>query len=169
MAKPITPFDARAMNRAADEWRANCGPAALAAVTMTPIQDVRQHMAGFLRKGYTNPTLMRSALQSMGFQVKPVTDWPALGLVRVQWHGPWMNDNVPIRARYRHTHWIGSCVDEDQTWIFDVNAVTATGGWLAVDLWTRSLAPWIIKYCVPNGDGQWSLTHLWEVSDGRKS
>ena len=97
------------IERAAVDWGANCGPAALAAACGLTLDDVRPHLEGFERKRYTNPTMMFGALDSLGVRwrrLKPCA-WPDYGLVRVQWHGPWMADGVPRRARYRHSHWIG--------------------------------------------------------------
>ena len=34
--------------------------------------------------------------------------WPKLGLVRIQWEGPWLDEGVDPRAAYRYTHWVGA-------------------------------------------------------------
>ena len=78
--------------------------------------EIIKALRDFEEKRYTNPTLMKSILRSTGTRSRwrvlkgdcDFSDWPALGLVRVQWDGPWCNDGVPIAARYRHTHWVGS-------------------------------------------------------------
>jgi hypothetical protein len=45
-------------HRAYDEWGANCGPGALAAIAGLTLDKVRALMGDFETKGYTNPTLM---------------------------------------------------------------------------------------------------------------
>ncbi len=74
------------------DWGANCGPAALAACLGVPIANVRSHLKGFEGMGYTNPTMMFGALRSLGvkWQRMKTPAWPVRGLVRIQWHGPWM-------------------------------------------------------------------------------
>ena len=61
--------------------------------------------------------LKEQALQSLRVRYTPnsrplgaMLPWPKLGLVRVQWGGRWMQPGVPMAARYRHTHWVGSWV-----------------------------------------------------------
>jgi hypothetical protein len=155
---------------AADEWRFNCGPGALCAVLdMTPVQ-IRPLLGDFERKGYTNPTLMTDTLRRAGraFRVKYRGDAPAakipvlrLGLVRVQWGGPWTKPGVPMAARYRETHWIAVAGSE----IFDINAM-CVGGWMPARDWTHALAPWLIREAVPRGDGTWWPTHALELGEG---
>src|SRR5689334_19662643 len=74
--------------RAHAEWGCNCGPAALAAIMGISLDQVRPHMGDFERKGYTNPTLMFAALDSVGARWKnngQRCDWPIYGLCRIQW------------------------------------------------------------------------------------
>lgn len=153
--------------RAYDEWHANCGPGALAAVLDKTLADVRPHLTDFDRKHYTNPLMMLGALRSLGVHWTKLHDgWPKQGLVRVQWGGPWMREGVPVKARYRHTHWIASKhVDEgDQRGIrvFDING--ACVGWMWLAEWMDQLVPWLLKECEPNGDGTWTVTHRLELA-----
>jgi hypothetical protein len=158
---------------AADEWGFNCGPAALCAMLdMTP-DELRPHLLDFESKGYTNPTLMADILRGLGVRFRrkyecavqvenrPLpTDWPSLGLVRIQWGGPWTREGVPMRARYRHTHWIGARLDGKP--VFDVNAL-CVGGWISWHEWKNELVPWLIRESVPKGNGEWWPTHCWEI------
>lgn len=97
---------------AADAWDANCGPMSLAAVLGLPtVQAVRPLVDPF--RGFMSPTDMLRALAASGHKHRVVPiDWPQkplpqLGLLRVQWHGSWLNPGVDKRAAYRYTHWIG--------------------------------------------------------------
>lgn len=168
---PTLAFDVHETNACADRWSFNCGPAALCAVTGKTPEQIRPHLGDFERKGYTNPTLMIGALKSIGIKHRDlmklyprgVQRWPAFGLVRVQWGGPWMRDGVPMAARYRHTHWVAAAGDViEPERVFDVNAM-CVGGWLPFAEWRDQLVPWLIKECEPKSDGTWSVTHSLEV------
>jgi hypothetical protein len=153
--------------RANDEWGCNCGPGALAAVTGRTLDEIRPLMGDFERKRYTNPTLMFECLKRTGVKFwwnqGPAKPMPSYGLLRVQWEGPWTVPGVPMRARYRHTHWIGyEAHDDGQTGVFDINAMNS-GGWIAFSNWASILVPWLLKECEPKADGQWHFTHHVEV------
>jgi hypothetical protein len=163
--------------RANDEWGCNCGPAALAAITDYTLDEIRPLMGDFERKHYTNPTLMFESLKRTGANWWKIDGVPTYGLLRVQWEGPWTEPGVPIRVRYRHTHWIAIQQHERMgiqypgkispgAGIFDINAMNS-GGWIAFRDWSATLVPWIIKECVPRGNGKWHITHRIQVD--RKS
>lgn len=159
-------FTADDAQRAYDAWGSNCGPGALAAIAGLTLEEVRPHLQGFDAKRYTNPTMMFGALDSIGRPwskvATPIT-WPCWGLVRVQWHGPWMRPGVPMRARYRHTHWVGACSSPGTIAVFDINAIGNGSGWCSLKDWGEILVPWLLKECVPRADGDWTLTHAIEV------
>lgn len=161
---------------AADEWGFNCGPAALCAVLGQTPDKIRPHLGDFERKGYTNPSLMAGILRELRVPFRRTFEsatepwhgsvqWPDFGLVRVQWSGPWTAKGVPMRARYRATHWIGykknPGISHDE--VFDVNAM-CVGGWLSFGEWGTQLVPWLLKQCQPKADGKWWPTHCWDVS-----
>ena len=160
------PFSIGDLDRANDEWGCNCGPAALAAIMMMTLEQVCPHLGDFERKGYTNPTLMLDALRSIGRPWRRIaSEWPEHGLVRIQWHGPWMRPEVPIRARYRHSHWIAAATDPRRgEGVFDINAMGNGSGWARRSDWSSVIVPWIIEQAVPRGDGGWSITHAIEVT-----
>lgn len=118
-------------NRAGDEWRFNCGPGAICAICNLTPSELRPHMGDFESKGYTNPTLMWQVLDNLGARWQQIYrgDLPAqtpklkYGLMRVQWAGPWTKPGVPMRARYRETHWVAARNDSSE--IFDINAMCA--------------------------------------------
>ena len=168
--------------RAFDEWGCNCGPAALCAVlNMTP-DEIRPHLREFERKRYTNPSLMAAILRDLGIPFKrhyeclganrPVNTrnpywYPEFGLMRVQWDGPWTRPGVPIRARYRHTHWIAVELNEHIFRIFDVNAM-CVGGWISWSEWERQLVPWLLRQTEPKATGEWWPTHSWQIPENQK-
>ena len=155
------------VERASDEWGANCGPAALAVVAGLSLEQVRPFMGDFERKGYTNPTLMFDSLRRIGVrwqctvvqrssENQGMLAWPEFGLVRVQWEGPWTTPGVPIRVRYRHTHWVGAIRVGEESKIFDVNCM-CVGGWVPLPEWSTSVVPWLLKQCEPKANGRWHL------------
>lgn len=165
-------FSLEDANRAYDAWGANCGPTALAAIMGMTLDEVRPHLKDFEAKHYTNPSMMFGALWSIGRgwrKLNPVT-WPWYGLARIQWEGPWTEPGVPMRVRYRETHWIGVAIDnrvvpasETSIGIFDVNAMGNGSGWTTLQAWKDILVPHIIKECVPRANGKWHITHAIEV------
>lgn len=163
MALRFTLEDAQ---RASQDWGANCGPGAIAAIMGMTLDEVRPYLGDFEKKRYTNPTLMNEILKRIGRFHSPLKtlSWPQHGLARIQWHGPWMAAGVPIGARYRQTHWVASRhSDRNGIGIFDINAMES-GGWISLENWAGTLVPWLLKEAVPRADGKWSITHAIEVS-----
>lgn len=186
-----TLFSEKDSNAAYDEWRFNCGPGVLCAVLGTRPEEIRPHMQDFEAKGYTNPTLLYGVLKALNVQHTTIyrgdtPGWmveagggrwqyelapevvyrlPLRGLMRVQWVGPWCGKDVPMRARYRQTHWVGLGHEYGATKIFDINAM-CVAGWVDYARWAKHLVPWIIEECVPRGDGTWWPTHIIEVDGG---
>ena len=153
----------------AESWRFNCGPGALCAVLDKTPDELRPLMGDFESKGYTNPTLMLDVLNRAGAKYRQVyrSDVPGripmmqLGLIRVQWGGPWTKPGVPMRVRYRQTHW--AAIRNNNSEVFDINAI-CVGGWMKTTEWEWQLIPWLIKECVPKADGSWWITHALEVT-----
>ena len=166
-------FTADDADRAYDEWGANCGPGTIAAICGLTLDELRPLMGDFEGKRYTNPTLMWEVLDrvsGIGWRlVRPAVAWPAYGLARVQWEGPWTKPGVPMRARYRHTHWVGAnAKNPDNVGIFDINAIGNGTGWCSLADWSRSLVPFILENAVPRASGGWHLTHAVEIErEGR--
>jgi hypothetical protein len=155
-----------AMERANAAWGANCGPGALAAMLAMTLDEVRPHLVGFEQKGYTNPTLMLSALKSIGrpWSGGVRSDWPNYGLARVQWEGPWTAPGVPVRARYRFTHLVGVARSiSNGIGIFDVNALNNASGWVRLADWEAVVVPWILEG-IPRASGRWHITHAFELT-----
>lgn len=167
--------------QAHNDWGANCGPGALAAMLGLTLDEVRPLMGDFEAKRYTNPTLMLASLKRarVPFSLRMFEGaiagdraFPAYGLARIQWEGPWTQPGVPIAARYRHTHWIGTCradqarrTDIAPLGVFDINAM-AVGGWISFASWRNRLVPWLLDRCVPRASGGWHVTHAIEIERG---
>ena len=91
------------------------------------------------------------------------TDWPVYGLVRVQWEGPWTQPGVPMRARYRYTHWVGGAEQNGERGVFDINAIANGTGWCRFDHWGRDIVPFITDQ-YKRATGKWHVTHGIEIS-----
>lgn len=169
---PLAPcFTQDEADAAGDAWGFNCGPAALCALLGLTPAELRPHLGDFERKRYTNPSLMFATLRRLWVRFRvagaagvsaPGPAWPRIGLVRIQWGGPWCQPGVPIPARYRQTHWVACLNGEFEVGrlVFDVNGC----GWGRFDKWRDLLVPWLIQEAVPRGDGTWWPTHAVEVA-----
>lgn len=185
--KLSVPFNLEDAQRAGDDWGLNCGPAAVAAVCGLTLEQVRPLLGDFEKKRYTNPALMWQILRATGRHWKKNTlqqcssehqgslAFPQYGLARVQWEGPWTAPGVPMRVRYRHTHWVGGALIDPRDWttpgweeprIFDVNCM-CVGGWVPFSEWSESVVPWLLKECEPKANGRWHLTHVVEIERPR--
>lgn len=132
-------------------WGANCGPMSLAAVLGLPTVEAARPLVQPFR-GFMSPTNMLSALREAGSKLvhsyryvrDPGPDpWPKLGLVRIQWEGPWLEEGVDPRAAYRYTHFVGvrrglpenddrqGGYEDDAVFIYDCTP----NAWLPLDVW----------------------------------
>jgi hypothetical protein len=169
---PIPPlFSAADADLAYESWGCNCGPTALAAICGLTLDEARAALPGFDGKRYTNPSMMLHALREVGrawsqLVVLPeaFAQLPEWGLLRIQWEGPWTQPGVPIRARYRYTHWVGASrrTSDGSRGVFDCNQMANGGGWTAFENWRDVTAPWIISH-IPRASGLWHITHAIEV------
>ena len=150
-----TPADA---DESHDAWKANCGPAALAALLARPVMSVREFFPAYPARPWSNPTHLKAALTAAGVRHWNTgkdeagnVRWPARGLVFIQLDGPWCRPGVPIGAAYRHTHWVAT-VRED---IYDVNA----DEWLPAWRWTLEIVPLLLEH-TPGATGWWVRTGI---------
>lgn len=97
--------------RASAEWKASCGPHSIAAACGLTLDQVKAVLPEF--QGWMAPTLMEQTLLCLGqeFQLtKLAASEKSIilceGINRIQWEGPWLKPGVPVRAAYRHTHWV---------------------------------------------------------------
>ena len=158
-----TRFTADDADRAHADWGANCGPGALAAIMGMTLDEVRPHLIGFDQKHYTNPTMMNDALRRIGKPWQKIgANWPQYGLVRVQWEGPWTQPGVPMRVRYRYTHWIGAELGKSTVGVFDINVINNGTGWCDKRDWESTIVPWLTEQ-YPRATGAWHITHAIEI------
>lgn len=158
-------FSLEDAERASDAWGCNCGPTALACLLGLTLDEARPLMGDFEAKRYTNPTLMRDALNRSGrtWRYLPPAEWPRLGLLRIQWEGPWMKPGVPFGARYRQTHWVGAAQGPTGRGVWDINCLDNGSGWVSLEDWERLVVP-AITSTIKRADGKWSITHSIRVS-----
>lgn len=177
----LATFDQDEAHKAYEEWGCNCGPGALAAILSLKPDDVRAHIPNFDKRRYTNPSMMESALHSLGVKFRNVDDGhdredgsvalPEYGLVRVQWDGPWMRP-TPGRERwalmdqYKHTHWIAVAQfpkayrsTPTKRLIFDINFGWAHQAWWETE-GVKAITSWYPKAT----QGVWLPTHRWELA-----
>lgn len=162
-----TPFTMDDAERAHEEWGANCGPGACAAIMDMHLEVVRPFFeaAGFGAKRYTNPTMMNDVLRAIGRPWRKIgAHWPDWGLVRIQWEGPWTEPGVPMRARYRFTHWVGLARGKKDWGVFDINCMSNGTGWVSFNDWRDQLVPWLLERVAPRNNGKWHVTHALEVA-----
>ena len=160
----MTRFTSQDANRAHETWGCNCGPGVLAAIMDMTLDEVHPHLRGFDEKGYTDPNMMNDALRSIGRTWRKIgRGWPNWGLVRVQWEGLWTQPGVPVRARYRYTHWIGCQTVAHGIGIFDINCMNNGTGWVSLANWEMHTVPFLTGL-YPRASGKWHITHAIEVS-----
>ncbi len=179
---PDVMFDLSAAQAASAEWGFNCGPAAACVVLGMSPAEMRPHLLDFETRRYTNPSLMANILRGLRTTFRRTFEqagnccrdalrtplYPKYGLVRVQWDGPWCDPGRPVKARYRHTHWVAVLTDEsDRKAVFDANAMSV-GGWLLWEEWANDLVPWLLGQAEPRASGKWWPTHCWEVDVRRE-
>lgn len=154
--KPWAPPDA---DQAFTEWRANCGPAALAAITGRTVGSLRRAFPEYPAKPWCNPTHMKAALDFIGMRhttqkLDPLA-FAAPGLCFIQWEGPWLAPGVPVGAAYRNTHWIATA-GPGGAMVFDVNA----GEWTTRGEWEADIVPLLVAHTKRATGGWYVRTHV---------
>jgi hypothetical protein len=133
---------------------ANCGPHALAAASGKSILIALQAIPDFIKKGYTNPTMMVAGIKALNLQTVlsknlRVKGVPIRGVSRIQWEGRWTRSGAPPIAAYPYTHWIGSADDH----VFCT--ACSTFGWVPYAEWAKD----IDALCLRNNYDGWHVTH----------
>lgn len=131
-------------------WKANCGPAALAALLGWPVMATRRLFPRYPAQPWTNPTHMKAALDAAGVRHRNTATRVPHALWFIQWNGPWDAPGVPVTVAYRHTHWIAAA----RGLVYDVNA----GEWISRAEWEAELVPHLLA-ATPKATG-------WRVRTG---
>jgi hypothetical protein len=157
-APPVAPYTIEQAQAAWAGWHANCGPWALCAVLGLDLNTVRPLFPGFPDRAYTKETGMRAALRVAGRAWEERDcGWPASGLVRVAWDGPWWDDLAcDPYARLRRSHWMATLDTDAGRFLFDGNAI-GEGGWVSAERWCAVWAPYVASYESPEATGAWRV------------
>lgn len=131
--------------QAYNDWKANCGPAALASLLRKTMAEVRDYFPRFPGKPWVNPTHIKAAMELAGVKYTATKKdetgqhvCPAYGLCFIQFDGPWSGDYAKILEAYRHTHWVAvSQTIGLPTRMYDINA----DGWLSQHDWGQTIEP----------------------------
>ena len=149
----------------------------LAAVSgHTPFDIATLLGAEFHRRQAMTERMLEVALDRLGLpwtHADPArTPFPPFGLVRVQWHGPWMSDRDPY-ARLTHSHWVASFIPhpappadgriDPRTRVFDFNAI-GVGGWIDIAEWRECLVPWLLERAEPDASGPWHVSDAYHLA-----
>jgi hypothetical protein len=133
---------------------ATCGPAAFAALARLHIEAAISYFPDSTNVAWTNRTMMRRALTSIGFDFVHLSgEWPRVGMCLVHFTGPWTRRAYPA-ALLRQTHWVAVCGD----YVFDVN----WNGWLPRSNWEEVVIEKLLAERRP-ADG-WMVMAAFEVS-----
>jgi hypothetical protein len=139
---PALPFTAEEAELANEEWRATCGHFSIAAACNVPLPQVKAAYSKLT--GWTSPTMLKEALNNLrrGFaENKLPRGCPhevvkfarfhngAPVIFRIQWEGRWLDEGVPPRVAYFHTHWVAM----RDGYVFDPMLFWAS--WDAVQSW----------------------------------
>lgn len=163
MKLPFTDDESEAAN---DAWGANCGPHALAAALMLPLDQVRPLFAQFEEKfrergyGFTNPTMMGNALALARVPVKltkglRTQDILEDGIYRIQWEGKWLKPGVPPIVAYGHTHWIAATPTHVFCTAIPLFEFGCDFVWVDHEVWKNLIRVLCVR---ENFDG-WHITH----------
>lgn len=129
-AQPTGLYSPADVNEAAARYRANCGPAAFAAITRCPVSDVMMFFGQFPEKPWTTKAQMRAALNSANLEWRDCgASLPGAGLALVQLLGPWCRPGIHPGAALSRTHWIAVTNGA----FYDIN----WEGWLPQDIWEQ--------------------------------
>lgn len=119
-------------DRANKDWKATCGPHAIAAALGLSLDRVRPAIPNY--KGWMSPTQMIETLHALGVFPNPIFSqlktWDLCnGINRLQWEGSWLNPGVPPRVAYFHTHWVAAF----NGWVLCTACEPAN--WITEDKW----------------------------------
>jgi hypothetical protein len=147
-------FTAQESQQAHALWQANCGPHALAAACGKSLDDVHKVLPNF--RGWMSPYHLENALDQLnfGWQVEPNPFEPKDGILRIQWHGPWLSHERHPREAWPHTHWVACQAGH----IHDIVFPDWVAQWIPLALWT----PRITNFAQEKYQG-WNFTDQYKI------
>jgi hypothetical protein len=156
------------LETAYQEWGANCGPSALAAIVGSPLFAVRSYFPDFAKRRYVNPTHMQAAIGRTGRRgiLTPRLDAgrgraaPRHGVAFLQFSSKKI-DAMPIGVQYRYTHWVAVEGERRCRMVYDCNH----DGWMPWGDWWAEYMP--LFYEENDADSVWCRT-AYEVQLPRK-
>lgn len=165
----VETFTEADLEKANEEWQANCGPATLAFALQVPLEATRHAIPEFEAKGHTNITMMKKGIEFFGrkyfqdaqppYKKSPVdvermfTEDPSI--IRIQFTGPWTDSGANPKWAYLYTHWMATWTERGVPLMYDCNAGIQGISGLEV---LENLA-----LTIPRADGDWSPTHAFRI------
>lgn len=137
--------------KAHHDWKANCGPHAIAAACHITLRQVEAKVAPF--PGWMGPTQLEKALKRLQCHfIKHghlYTKEAKPGILRIQWRGPWKATEA-----YKHTHWVACSHGH----IHDTRREDWLGKWTPFQEWKTKTEAFAAK----NYKG-WHFTHWYQL------
>ena len=173
--QPIAPrFSLADADRAYDEWGANCGPGALAAIMKMTLDEVRPYLVGFDAKHYTNPTMMMGRSRAFALAGTPTRNYSppverhgtghATGCVASNGKGHGRSPACRCAPIPLHALEGSYAANNENVGVFDVNCMNNGSGWCSLKNWSDVIAPHLIAQ-YKRASGGWHLTHAIEIEE----
>lgn len=140
-AQPNGLYSPNDIEEAARRFKANCGPAAFAALTRKPICSIMPFFPQFPEKTWTTKSVMLTAIQDANLTAKDCGETlPNIGVALLQILGPWSKIRLHPGAALSRTHWVAVQGEN----FYDIN----WDGWLPQAVWERLVWPSLRRhYC----------------------
>ena len=169
MQKPELSYTPKESEQAWRNWRANCGPHAIAAACGVRLDAVGELLEDF--PGWMNPTTMKKTLLKLKWVQKVETVGPksrvdfvwkkerdqariirgtGRRIARIQWEGPWLDPGKPPAQAYSWTHWVAL----RDGYVLDT--VISAIDWVEETRWKTLLD----EFCKREGYRGWHFTHI---------
>lgn len=151
--RPALKFTVADSQSAHQNWKATCGPHAIAAACGLSLEEVRGAIENY--RGWMNPTqvsnTLRNLKRSFTLQSQLKTQKLCEGINRIQWEGPWLKPGRPATEAYRHTHYVAHI----QGMVLCTACLAAE--WIPVDEWRK-------HHLETEPASPFHVTHHWRLS-----
>ena len=149
----FTEIDSILANR---EWKASCGPHAIAASCCLNLDQVHTAIlhAEINYRGWMSPTQVTKTLTELGKAFRFTSGLKTMdlcdGVNRVQWEGKWLNSGVNPRFAYFHTHLVAHLAG----WILCTGCISHE--WIPVK-------DWLHFFLETEPREPFHITHHWRI------